>query len=44
VHENLALAWGLTFHILSLIPIVVIGLYYLARSGVKLADLKQIRP
>jgi uncharacterized protein (TIRG00374 family) len=44
VHENLALAWGLTFHILSLIPIVVIGLYYLARSGVKLSDLKQIRP
>lgn len=44
VHENLALAWGLTFHILSLIPIVVIGLYYLARSGVKLSDLKQIKP
>lgn len=44
IHENLALAWGLTYHILSLIPIVVIGLYYLARSGVKLADLKQIRP
>ena len=43
VHENLALAWGLTFHILSLIPIVVIGLYYLARSGVKLSDLKQIK-
>ena len=44
VHENLALAWGLTFHILSLIPIVVMGLYYLARSGVKLSDLKQIKP
>ena len=44
VHESLALAWGLTFHILSLIPIVVVGLYYLARSGVKLSDLKQIRP
>ena len=44
IHENLALAWGFTYHILSLIPIVVIGLYYLARSGVKLSDLKQIRP
>jgi uncharacterized protein (TIRG00374 family) len=44
IHENLALAWGLTYHILSLIPIVVIGLYYLARSGVKLSDLKQIKP
>lgn len=44
VQESLALAWGLTFHVLSLIPIVVVGLYYLARSGVKLADLKQIKP
>jgi uncharacterized protein (TIRG00374 family) len=44
VEESLALAWGLTYHVLSLIPIVVVGLYYLARSGVKLGDLKQIKP
>lgn len=44
VQESLALAWGLTYHVLSLIPIVVVGLYYLARSGVKLGDLKQIKP
>lgn len=44
VQESLALAWGLSFHVLSLIPIVVVGLYYLARSGVKLGDLKQIKP
>jgi uncharacterized protein (TIRG00374 family) len=44
VPESLALAWGLSFHVLSLIPIVVVGLYYLARSGVKLSDLKQIKP
>jgi uncharacterized protein (TIRG00374 family) len=43
VSKSLALAWGLTFHILSLIPITVIGLYYLARSGVHLGDLKQIK-
>lgn len=43
VPESLALAWGLSFHVLSLIPIVVVGLYYLARSGVKLSDLKQIK-
>jgi uncharacterized protein (TIRG00374 family) len=44
VSESLSLAWGFTFHVLSLIPIVAIGLYYLARSGVKLSDLKQIKP
>jgi hypothetical protein len=43
VSESLALAWALTFHVLSLIPITVIGLYYLARSGVHLGELKQIK-
>jgi glycosyltransferase 2 family protein len=43
ISEGLALAWGFTYHILSLVPIVLIGLYYLAKSGVKLADLKQIK-
>ena len=43
VSESLALAWALTFHLLSLIPITVIGLYYLARSGLHLGELKQIR-
>ena len=42
IDENLALAWALTVHVLGLIPITVIGLYYLARSGVALGDLKQI--
>ena len=40
--ESLAVAWALTYHILSLIPITVIGLYYLARSGMRLGELKQI--
>jgi uncharacterized protein (TIRG00374 family) len=42
VSESLAVAWALTYHILSLIPITLIGLYYLARSGMKLGELKQI--
>jgi uncharacterized protein (TIRG00374 family) len=43
VGDSLALAWALTFHVLSLIPITLMGLYYLARSGVHLGDLKQIK-
>ena len=43
IDENHALAWSLTYHILSLIPITLIGLYYLARSGLHLGELKQIK-
>ncbi|MGH7636583.1 MAG: lysylphosphatidylglycerol synthase transmembrane domain-containing protein [Gemmatimonadaceae bacterium] len=43
VSESLAVAWALTYHILSLIPITVIGLYYLARSGMRLGELQQIQ-
>lgn len=42
VSESLAVAWALMYHVLSLIPITVIGLYYLARSGMRLDELKQI--
>lgn len=42
VSDSLAIAWALTYHILSLIPITLFGLYYLARSGLKLGELKQI--
>jgi glycosyltransferase 2 family protein len=42
VSEGLAVAWGFIFHVLSLIPITVIGLYYVARAGMTLGDLKQI--
>ena len=44
VDRNLAVAWSLTFHVLTLIPIVVIGLYYVARSGLRLGQLREIRP
>ena len=42
VSESLAVSWGFIFHVLSLIPITVIGLYYVARAGMTLGDLKQI--
>lgn len=43
VREDVAVAWAFSFHVLSLIPITVIGLYYLFRSGVKLGELKGLR-
>jgi uncharacterized membrane protein YbhN (UPF0104 family) len=43
VDRNLAIAWSLTFHVLTLIPITVIGLYYVARSGLRLGELRQLR-
>ncbi|HMC54316.1 MAG TPA: lysylphosphatidylglycerol synthase transmembrane domain-containing protein [Gemmatimonadaceae bacterium] len=43
VPESLAAAWALSYHILSLIPITVFGLYYLARSGLHLGDLRELR-
>jgi len=43
VSESLAVAWGFIFHVLSLIPITLIGLYYLARTGMKLGELKSIQ-
>lgn len=42
VPDSLAGAWAIGFHVLSLIPITVIGLYYLVRSGMKLGELKEI--
>lgn len=42
VSDNLAAAWALGFHVLTLIPITLIGLYYLARTGLKLGQLKDI--
>lgn len=42
VNESLAVAWGFIYHVLSLIPITLIGLYYVARAGMTLGDLKQI--
>ena len=43
VDESLAGAWALTTHILTLLPITLFGLYYLARTGLHLGELKQIQ-
>jgi len=43
ISDSLAAAWAISFHVLSLLPITVIGLYYLARSGMKLGELKELR-
>lgn len=43
VSNTQAIAWALPFHVLSMIPITVIGLWYLARSGVSFADLKRLK-
>lgn len=43
VPESLAAAWALTYHILSLLPITIFGLYYLVRSGLHLGELRQLR-
>jgi glycosyltransferase 2 family protein len=43
VDDSLAAAWAISFHVLSLLPITFIGLYYLARSGMKLGELKALR-
>ena len=43
VDRSLAVAWALTFHVLTLVPITVIGLYYVARSGLHLRELRQLK-
>jgi len=39
VGPDLAVAWAIGFHILSFIPITVIGAVYFARLGLKMGDL-----
>jgi uncharacterized protein (TIRG00374 family) len=43
VGDDVAVAWAFSFHVLSLIPITLIGLYYLLRSGMKLGELNQLK-
>lgn len=42
VSDSLAVAWAVIYHVLSMIPITLFGLYYLARTGLKLGELRQI--
>ena len=42
VPESLAVAWAISFHILSYIPITLIGAWYFLRMGFHLGDLRQV--
>jgi len=39
IGPDLAVAWAIGYHILSFIPITLIGAYYFARLGLKMGDL-----
>ena len=41
VTESLAITWAVGFHILSYIPITLIGGYYFARLGLRLDDIRE---
>jgi uncharacterized protein (TIRG00374 family) len=40
IPETLAVTWAIGFHLLSFIPITVIGAYYFARAGLTFAELR----
>jgi uncharacterized protein (TIRG00374 family) len=42
VPETLAVSWAIGFHLLSFIPITVIGAFYFARLGVRLRDVEAV--
>ena len=44
VDETLAVSYALGYHLLSFIPITLIGFWYLARLGLHLKDMSDSRP
>ncbi len=42
VAENDAIAWGFGYHILTFIPITLIGLYYFSRLDLRFGDLRRV--
>lgn len=42
IERAAAVTWAITFHVLSFIPITVIGLYYFARMHIRLGELEQV--
>lgn len=42
VAASAAAAWSLTFHIVSYIPITVIGLWYLSRTGITYGEIRAV--
>lgn len=44
VPETQAVTWALGFHLLSFIPVTIIGLVYAARAGLHLRDVRTMEP
>lgn len=42
VSENDAVAWGLGYHILTFIPVTIIGLFYFSRLDLRFGDLNKV--
>ena len=40
VPRDVAVTWAIGYHVLSFIPITVIGLWYFARMGLRVRDLR----
>jgi hypothetical protein len=41
ISETMAVTWAVGFHVLSFIPITLIGAYYFARAGLTLTELSK---
>ena len=44
VNPSLAASWAISYHLVSYIPITLIGFYYFARLGLRFKELQQVRP
>ena len=44
VNDDLAVAWAITFHFLSFIPITLIGAWYFARLGLRMREIDAAAP
>lgn len=43
ISQSLAITWAVSFHILSFIPITLIGLWYFLRLGLNMRDIRPVR-
>lgn len=43
VDRDTALAWALTYHVLTLIPITLFGLWYVGKAGLSFGEIRQTR-
>ncbi|HET7586396.1 MAG TPA: lysylphosphatidylglycerol synthase transmembrane domain-containing protein [Gemmatimonadaceae bacterium] len=42
VHESLAVTWAVAYHVVSFIPITLIGIYYVGRLGLRMGELRRM--